>query len=97
MEYPDRTRRRGGYLGLVLGVMIVIAGCGEGAQTVTDDVPVTDDVVVTEKKVKTDYETEVETEDEGTGADAGNDCPPGEVLSSPGNKCRTADDPDDGK
>lgn len=77
---------------------LALVACGGGPETVTEDVPVTDQSVETE--VETDVVTDVETESEGGGGgddqDAG-DCPPGEVLSAPGNKCRPADDSDDGE
>lgn len=69
-----------------------LAACGGGPETVTDDTVITEQQVETD--VETDVITDVETEDEGGGGDdqdAG-DCPPGEVLSAPGNKCRPADD-----
>ena len=81
----------------MLVALLVVAGalglvaCGGGPATVTDD------TVVTENQVETDVVTDVETVDDDSGGndhDAG-DCPPGEVLSAPGNKCRPADDSDD--
>jgi hypothetical protein len=90
---------------MLIAVLAVVSAlglvaCGGGPETVTDETVVTEQQVETE--VETDVETDVETVDDDSGGsgeddsggdddDAG-DCPPGEVLSAPGNKCRPADD-----
>ncbi len=84
---------------MLIAVLAVVSAlglvaCGGGPETVTDETVVTEQQVETE--VETDVETDVETVDDdssgsGEDDDAG-DCPPGEVLSAPGNKCRPADD-----
>jgi hypothetical protein len=79
--------------------------CGGQTETVTEGVP----VMTTTTPTSTDIQ--VGTDDDSGGASEATDgsddsggydegagtCPEGEVLSAPGNKCRPADDSDDGQ
>jgi hypothetical protein len=82
---------------LGVGSGFALTACGGGPETVIENPP----VVTTTTPTTTDIQVMTETDtvtDDGGGYDQGaGTCPPGEVLSAPGNKCRPGDDSDDGQ